>query len=191
VKAPGAIAALFLIPRTLGATAGLAIVAALAIPLEFGVRAHLAPQGHYAPQFSLQYVSLPLAVFAIAALLIAALRYLRVTPTRGVALLIVAAWLAIPNPYPWYAVWVLPVAFLAWDTPAAWALISLSLLTVLRYYGDATTAHLSRPLSTAIVAAQVLLPLVLLSVQHIRSLRYPSRPESHMPAPDFATSRTP
>jgi hypothetical protein len=262
VKAPGAVAAAALALASWsdrsrfaraasGAAAGIALVAALAIPLEYGVRSNLAPQGHYFPQFSLQYVSVWLAVVVIGVLVVAStssavLRYLRMTrganaplrplrvfaaaplrvfagaplrvfagaplrvfagaplrvfagaplrvfagaPLRvfaGAPLLVFAAWVGVPNPYPWYAIWLLPVAFLVWRSYAAWALIAASLLIAVRYYPDATT-DLSRPLSIVIVAIEFGVPLVLL-IAHMASLRR-ARREIHTPVPDFAASRT-
>lgn len=195
VKAPGAIAAAALaiaswpdrsrFARTAYGTAmGIALVAGLAIPLEYGVHANLAPQGHYFPQFSLQYVSLPLTIAVIAALVVGAWFH-RLTMTSYLAF---ALWLAIPNPYPWYGIWLLPVAFLAWRSAAAWALIAASLLIALRFYGDVTT-DLSRPLSTAIVALEVGIPVALLSV-HTAYVRLVRR-EIRTPAPDFAASHLP
>ena len=197
VKAPGAIAAVALavaswperarFARAAGGTAfGIAIAAGLAIPLEYGVRAHLAPQGHYFPQFSLQVVSIPLTAVVAAALLVCAW-FDRLTMTRW-AYVALALWIAIPNPYPWYAVWLLPVAFLAWRSYASWALIAASLLIGLRYYGDATT-DLSRPLTIAIVALQFGVPLVLLTLHMVNARR--RRRESRTTAPGFAASHSP
>lgn len=195
VKAPGALAAIGLAIAAWpdrsrfwriapGTALGIAIVAALAIPLEYGVRTKLAPAGHYAPQFSLQYVSIALTAVVIAAL-VAASCFERL---RMASYLTMAAWIAIPNPYPWYAVWLLPVAFLAWRSSAAWALIAASLLIALRYYPDATTA-LSRPLSIAIVVLEFGLPLLLLSAHMATSRR--ARREIRTRAPGFATPRSP
>ena len=198
VKAPGLAAAVALGAASFsdrskfariasGAALGIAFVLALALPLEHGVRTQLLPAGHYFPQFSLQYVSVPLTIVVIGALLWAAcmpstssgsLRYLRMTPVA------LAALLAVPNPYPWYAIWLLPVAFLAWESAAAWSLIFLSLLMALRYYPDATSAHLSRPLGVAIVALEFGVPLLLMAA-HIWSARQ-GRREIRMPVPDFA-----
>ncbi len=199
VKAPGVLAAVAFAaaswrdrtrfaPIAGGALAGIAFVAALAVPLEYGVSAHMVPSAHYAPQFSLQYVSLPLAAL-IAAVLVAFSCFEGPRTTRATApLLGFAAWLAIPNPYPWYAVWLLPVAFLAWDTLGAWALIALSLLSVARYYPDATSATLSRPLSIAVVAAELVLPLMLISAHMVYARR--DRRGIRTPAPGFATRRS-
>ncbi|HET9097521.1 MAG TPA: hypothetical protein VFN37_12720 [Candidatus Baltobacteraceae bacterium] len=189
VKAPGAVAAVALAATSrraaAGAALGIAMVAGLAIPLEYGVRAHLAPAGHYFPQFSLQYVSIPLAAVVVAALIAACFPKpgLRVTPV-----LALAGFLAIPNPYPWYAVWLLPVAFLAWESAGAWALIAASLLIAVRYYPDATTA-LSRPLNLTIVAVEFAVPLALMSA-HIWNARR-GRREIRTPVPGFARPRSP
>lgn len=196
VKAPGAVAAAALVAASwgdrlrftrtaAGAAVGIAVVAGLAVPLEYGVRAHLAPQGHYVPQFSLQYVSVWLAVGIGLWLLVAATRVDRLSMTPYLAF---AAFVAIPNPYPWYGVWLVPVAFLAWRSWASWALIAASLLIAVRYYGDATT-DLSRPLSIAVVAVEFALPLVLLTV-HMASARR-GRREIRTRVPGFATPRSP
>ena len=199
VKAPGAIAAAALAAASWpsrsrfasaasGTAAGLAIVAALAIPLEYGVRSHLAPQGHYFAQFSLQYVSLGLTI-AIGIVLIAASCFDGLSMTRGgMQYLVFAAWIAIPNPYPWYAVWLLPVAFLAWRSYASWGLIAASLLIGLRYYPDATT-DLSRPLSIALVALEFGLPLALLTAHMVNARR--ARREIRTPVPGFAAPHSP
>jgi hypothetical protein len=199
VKAPGALAAAALAAAywphrsrfagaASGAALGLAIVAALAIPLEYGVRSHLAPQGHYFPQFSLQYVSLGLTI-AIGLALIAMTCFdgLSMT-TGGVQYLVFAAWIAIPNPYPWYAVWLLPVAFLVWRSYASWALIAASLLIAVRYYPDATT-DLSRPLSVALVALEFGIPLALLIAHMVNARR--GRREIRTRVPGFVAPRSP
>jgi hypothetical protein len=179
------------------ALGGLAVVA-LAAPLEFGVRAHLAPSGHYFPQLSLQYalatiLPLPAAaalIYAICgAIAIAGLRSLLLGRPGGAIGIALAAWFALPNPYPWYALWILPAAFLAPSGASAktWAVIAASLLIVFRYYGDATT-DLSRSLSVLIVALQYAVPIALfMGVRTYRARR--DRPEIHTPVPDFAPTR--
>lgn len=206
VKAPGLIAVFCLWAASLhdkarfsrvalGGLTGIAIVAAIAVPLEYGVQTHLARSGQYFPQFSLQalfalLVPVPFAIavtFAGCALLAAAgARRLFRGDAGGALPLALAAWLAIPNPYPWYALWILPVAFLAWNTGAARAIVAASLLILLRYFGDATT-DLS-PLATAvIVLAQFGIPIALFSARTNRPRRV--RPESRTPVPDFAPLR--
>jgi hypothetical protein len=198
LKAPGAAAAIAfaaaswrdrtrLRPILRGALAGIIVSASFAIPLEYGVRTQLVPSGHYMPQFSLQYVSIPLTIIVILASIgAAALR--RLTPGAAAPLLAFAAWLAIPNPYPWYAIWLLPVAFLAWESAGAWAIISLSLLTIARYYPDATISTFPHTLGVGITAAQLVLPFLLLSVHTAYAHR--DRREIRTPAPGFAAPRS-
>ena len=196
VKAPGALAAMLLALTSwrdrarfralgLGSAAGIAAVLALAVPLEYGVRTQLAPHGHYLPQFSLQYVSIPIAAIAIVLLV------LRAWFDRAYAwhYLALAAWLAIPNPYPWYALWLLPVAFLAWRSSAAYALLALSLLSVLRYYPDATDAAFSRPGGVAIALVQIAIPLAFMAARTVSARR--DLREIRTPAPGFAPPRSP
>jgi hypothetical protein len=102
--------------------------------------------------------------------------------------LVFAAWIAIPNPYPWYAVWLLPVAFSAWRSYASWALIAASLLIAIRYYPDATT-DLSRPVSVAVVALEFGVPLALLTAHMVNARR--DRREIRTPVPGFAAPRSP
>ncbi len=194
VKAPGVAAAALLalshrhdrsrfVKLAWGAGAGIALVLALAVPLEYGVRTQLAPSGSYFPQFSVQYVSIVVTALLFGLLLAVAVLH------RSWVYLAFAVWLLIPNPYPWYALWLVPVAFLAWPSRAAWALIAASLLMVVRYYPDATTAHFSRPLGIVLVAIECGLPLLLLTAHMASAHR--GRPEIHTPAPDFAMPRSP
>jgi hypothetical protein len=154
----------------LGAITGAVVVIAIAGPLEYGVRAHLAPGGHYFPQFSPQYVSLPLTIAICALLALAGARDLLRGNVEGAAYVGFAAWMAIPNPYPWYGVWLLPLAFLAKDARVTWALIAASMLIVFRYYGDATT-DLSPALSYAIVALEYGIPLALITAARMGRAR--------------------
>jgi hypothetical protein len=181
-----------------GVALGTLLALAIAAPLELGVRAHLAPGGHYAPQLSLQYllatlVPLPTAVVltcaASAVLGAVGLRLLYLRDASGAVYLAFAAWLLVPNPYPWYALWILPVAFLAANEREMWAVIAASLLAVFRYYAEGT-ALLPAPQNVAIVLLQIALPLALLMAgRKVRARR--DRPEIHTPAPDFAPLRFP
>jgi hypothetical protein len=208
VKAPGLIAAAILTiaswrdrPRlasiAAGTIAGLTVSAIVAWPLESGLRAHLLPAGHYFPQFSLQYALVSLlpepaaigaAIVCIVFLAAAGIRKLLSGNLEGAPLLALAAWIAIPNPYPWYALWILPIAFLAWETPAAWAIVALTLCTVARYYPDAT-GDLSQTAGLVIVFLQLALPAAVLIACSTRS-RWDRR-GSRTPVPDLAISRFP
>ena len=181
-----------------GTAAGVVFAAAIAAPLEYGVGVHLAPGGHYAPQFSVQSalaLILPLeaaatvtfALCGVAAVL-GGIQLYRGNADGAIAIAF-AAWLALPNPYPWYAIWFLPVAFLAAsDAPEEmWAIVAASLLVVLRYYAEATT-DLGTPLSVVIVAAQFGVPIALLmAARTYRAHRV--RREIRTTGPDFATTR--
>lgn len=181
-----------------GAALGTLVVIGVAAPLEYGVRAHLAPAAHFFPQFSLQYalaqvLPLPMAVAIVVAvcavLAVFGVRKLYLSDAGGATAIAFAAWLALPNAYPWYALWILPVAFLARSTNEMWAIIAASLLIVFRYYGDATT-DLSPALSIAIVALQYALPILLfMAVRMGRARR--DLPEIRTPVPDFAPPHFP
>ncbi len=89
--------------------------------------------GHYQPQYSLQALgvlgwrslepshalaagaAIALALCAVAAT--AGIAALRARDASTAAWFAIVVWLALPNPYPWYALWVLPVAALALDQP--------------------------------------------------------------------------
>jgi hypothetical protein len=150
----------------IGTIGGFALAAFAAWPALSQLSRNPVARGHYAPQFSLQYAlsstfsdSTAIAVTAalVVSCVIAGCILLRRRDVTGAPLLALALWIAIPDPYPWYALWILPVAFVAWETPAAWAIVALTLCAVTRYLPDATT-DLSRNLSLAIVGAQLLIP---------------------------------
>lgn len=207
IKAPGLIAAaLFAVhawhvrerrARVVGGVLlGAAIVIGLAIPLEYGVQAHLAGAGRYFPQYSLQALAalvfpppfayaIVIVPFAVAA--ICGLWLLGTGNVRGAQWIALAAWCAVPNPYPWYALWILPGAFLAWDTPEARAIIAASLLAALRYYAESTTS-LSPVLTAIVVLAQFGIPIAVLSAGYMYRARR-GRPETRTPDLDFARLR--
>jgi alpha-1,6-mannosyltransferase len=179
-----------------GSLVGLGAAALIAWPALLQLSRN-AGHGGYFPQFSLQYVlnatfgvsaAIALAVTLAAALAIGGCVLLWKENRSGFALLALALWIAIPNPYPWYALWILPAALLAWDTPAAWTIVTLALSSVLRYLPDATT-DLSTPSSVAIA----LLPFAIAAAVFIacsRRLRS-ALPESRRTAPDSALYRFP
>lgn len=149
VKAPGAAAAIgyALVERRarLGAAAGLAMVALVSMPWLRGIAGDVAPHGHYAPAVSLQAALAPLgtplalggAAIVAAALAIRGVRLLRRQEDEGWIWLGIAAWALIPNPYPWYSLWLIGLAALSLRSRAAAVAIALSLTSVLRYVPDA------------------------------------------------------
>lgn len=176
VKAPGAAAAvaLALVDRhaRVGVVAGIVIAATLSIPLITGVATHLAPRGLYAPQASLQAILAPVSPVLAAASAVAVSLPLA---ARGIALCLkhasegwislgLAAWVLVPNPYPWYGLWLVALAALAPRTPAATVAILLSLTTLLRYIPDAIAVP-APPLAAAIGVFAALPLLRLLPVR--------------------------
>jgi hypothetical protein len=149
VKLPGlaAAAALAVVDRKAraGATAGIAATGLLLLPLLYGAATQIAPNGRYAPQASLQAIVAPLgAPAAIAgaaalatALAIAGVRALRRRRSDGWIYLTLAAWVLVPNPYPWYALWLVAVAAIAPRTRTALVAVLLSFTSLLRYVPDA------------------------------------------------------
>ena len=151
IKAPGLVAALpivFTSPRArYGALAGIAVTLALSYPLMRALVSDTAPAGHYAPQASLQaiFAAFPVAaaVAALAActlLVRAAIPHVRRGEPAGWVYLALALWVLVPNPYPWYALWLVAVAALAPGTRVAAASLLLSLTSLLRYVPDAIAA---------------------------------------------------
>ncbi len=152
----------------LGTALGLAATAAVAWPA-FEQLSRDTGHGGYFPQFSLQYAlnlflgtPVTLAVTSAGAAVCAAagVIMLRKKELQGAPLLALALWIAIPNPYPWYALWILPIAFVAWETPAAWTIVALTLCVAARYFPDATT-DVPRAFSLAIVCSEFAIPLIL------------------------------
>jgi hypothetical protein len=167
IKPPGMAAAigLAIVDRRarLGALAGIAIAVALSSALIAGVATQLAPHGTYAPQASLQAIFRPLGGFvSCAAALVAGALLAR----RGIALLRarfiegwiwlgLAAWVLVPNPYPWYGLWLVALAGLAPRSRAGAVAILLSLTALLRYIPDAIAVP-SPPLAVALGIAATL-----------------------------------
>jgi alpha-1,6-mannosyltransferase len=151
------------------AAAAVGLPRALALVTEFG------QHGRYAPQFSLQAlaaaaarglfaataapaVGIAVALFACAGIGLYGAAQLRSRDGSGLAWIAIALWLAIPNPYPWYALWVLPVAALALERPPFAALWAATISIVLRYLPDAHGAL--PPDQQLVIAAVQLVPLI-------------------------------
>ncbi|MGC9992437.1 MAG: hypothetical protein ABSD52_08600 [Candidatus Cybelea sp.] len=179
IKPPGIAAAIVLAildrRARFGAVAGIVVALVVSWPLIRAVTTQLAPHGSYAPQASLQAVFAPLGPsVAIGVAGVVALVFAR----RGILQLVrrldegwiwlgIALWVLVPNPYPWYGLWLIALAALAPRTAVGRAAILLSLTSVLRYVPDAIgTPH--PPLSVGLGLAAVL-PLAVW-------LRYNERP---------------
>jgi len=119
-----------------GAAAGAVAVGLAVLPYAASM---LAPGAHgpYQPHVSLQAIWPPLGIAAAcAAFGFGAYRIAR-GEVEGWPLAALGAWIAIPNPQPWYGLWFLPIAALAPRSRIATVLIALSLTTFLRYVPDA------------------------------------------------------
>ena len=166
VKAPGLAIGLVLVSlrSALGRTGRLPLALALMlaivgnVPLLRGLRAGVGASGHYLPQFSLQALGarlvsaaglgdplasalgIALGLAACAAAAVFGLRALQRRDGSGLAWLVLAAWLAAPNPYPWYGLWLLPFAVAVLDRPIGIALLGVTISSVVRYLPDASSA---------------------------------------------------
>ena len=109
---------------------------------------------HYTPEFSLQYVfallctqllgdhargyqlGVTLALLIAVSVALYGVNRLRRGDTSGAAYIAFGLWLATPNAYPWYALWILPTAFLALHSRMFWVIIAASLTIFARYLLD-------------------------------------------------------
>ncbi len=145
VKSPGAAGAVALAfsdaRARLGAIAGLLIAAVVSWPLVRAVAEHLMPNGRYAPYASLQAVAGPLGALAVGvALAVYAVARLRRGGVDGWIWLALGGWALLPNPYPWYGLWLIAIAALAPQSRAGGVAIALSVASLLRYAPDAIGA---------------------------------------------------
>jgi hypothetical protein len=149
--------------------AGLAVAVALAVPPVLPVLRAIRTIGHYAPSVSAQSFAgvVPAAVCALAAAVYGVIR-LGARERDGHAWLGIAAWLALPNPYPWYALWFLPAVAAAGGGAAAAGLYGVTISSVVRYLPDAS-GHID-PSGLRLAAAVGLLPLLLAFAAFARPL---------------------
>ncbi len=179
VKVPGSIAAIgiaFAASRSeraqallawLGALAGLALAAVLLRPWADAIVHQIAGRGHYDPQASFQaiFAASPRLAVALAATLAAAcaaygIAALVKNQPDGWCAIALGAWLLIPNPYPWYGLWIVAIALLAPHGRFSLVLMLLALTTPLRYVPDAAAAL--GPVGSAAAGVLASLPLVAL-----------------------------
>lgn len=178
IKLPALLAAAAVRERTTAYWPALAVAAlaiASAIPMLYAA-AHYAGHAAYAPQASLQALiatALPIAPAAVVVALAGAaaaasagygLARLRAGSAAGWSWLVLGGWMLVPNPYPWYGLWLLAAAALAPGGAGAVALIGLALTGLARYAPDAigTPSPLGR-LVLALVACAPLLPALVQS----------------------------
>ncbi len=118
----------------LGAVAGSIVVALASLPMVYAFTARSSQHSYHA--FASVQSLHPLVAMALALWLALGIRR-AATPIDRFCLLALIAWLAIPNPYPWYTLWVLPLAAWATDRRIALASLCVTATSVLRYIPDA------------------------------------------------------
>ncbi|MBD5605246.1 MAG: hypothetical protein IAI48_09175, partial [Candidatus Eremiobacteraeota bacterium] len=151
IKAPGLLFALVYAIRVswfenqrarstwIGAAAGTAVAAFLTIPPLFPALTRLGTHGVYAPAVSIQGLIGPVwAAIAATALLANAARMLVRRDPRAFAWAGLAIVAALPHDYPWYALWLVPLALAAGPGPASAALWGATIFALVRYLPDAT-----------------------------------------------------
>ena len=165
--------------RTLsGLAAGIALVALLSIPWAQGVRHGVLPHGVYEPLASPQGFIVSLArlivpnaalagalasvIAAIGMTILAAIGFRRLRDRGADAwcYFALAAWIAIPNPYPWYTVWVIPLGAIARDARLRAAILAVAFTSFMRYTPDAV--DIPGPALNLALSAVTLLPYAFL-----------------------------
>jgi hypothetical protein len=134
------------------------------LPLISALLTGVAPHARYEPLASVQALGIPVAVL-VGMGVFGRTILLRRFPRQprdgkygrnlaGVAAL--GLWLALPGPYPWYAVWLLPLGACAADRRVAFAVFTVAMAALLRYVPDAAgvpSGGLSLLLGLAALAA--------------------------------------
>lgn len=159
-----------------GTCLALLIFAAFSRDWLSGALAHAEGGPAYAPQASLQgfawslaagagglrdAITVALTATVVVALLARSLwRFRRGMMVDGWTTAACAVWAAIPNPYPWYAMWLLPIAAFA-TAPLRNAVSLLALGSILRYVPDAagTLSWGANMAASAVAAAPLALVL--------------------------------
>jgi len=122
-------------PILAGSVAGFAVTLAASLALIDAIRNDLAPHGRYLPLASVQTLGIPLAI-AVAILIAGRIPSFNHRLDRW-CVLGCALWMAIPNPYPWYALWLLAPSALAIDARVRACALAVGGASLLRYLPDA------------------------------------------------------
>jgi hypothetical protein len=180
IKLPGVVAGLPLalasVRARAGAVGGALAALAFSAPVFLALAGTVAPHARYAPQASFQAIVEPiaaaffrnearasltawgLAAIAAAAFALAAIRALRLRDARGWAYLAAGGWLLVPNPYPWYSIWLVAIAAAVPGSRAGAVLLWLAIASLLRYAPDAIGTP--SPLVAALLGIAATLPLL-------------------------------
>ncbi len=121
-----------------GAVGGLLLAAIVTLPPLLSALEAVGKNGRYAPAASLQsLVGIgPALAVALAAAAYGIARVVR-RDRDGYAWCGIALWLALPDVYPWYALWVLPAVIVSGGGYAAAALWGATIFSAVRYLPDA------------------------------------------------------
>lgn len=161
----------------IAAMAGMAVSAAAMWPVAAHWKGGSNVHGPYAPQASLQgltfdlltpvagsdagrIIAIALAACAAIALGVVAGARLRRGDREGWVLLALAAWLLIPNPYPWYGLWLTLAAALAPASRAATVVVWTIAGSLVRYVPD--VAGMPPLWISAMMSAIAIIPYALL-----------------------------
>jgi len=142
----------------IGLMVGLVVAAALVLPLQLKLLGAFAGHARYAPQFSFQsLVGIVPALVVVVAAALTGFRALARGDENGALWLAIAGWLAIPNPYPWYALWLLPVAVAFPPSRTTTALWAATIFAGLRYLPEAfgNMPHLASAILTLALLAPI------------------------------------
>lgn len=143
-----------------GALGGIAAAAAVSVPPLLPGLAALGTHGRYAPAISLQALLGPVPAIMLAVAAAGAGTIILARRNRaGYAWFGLAFVAALPNLYPWYALWLVPWALAAGATRASYALYGVTILALVRYLPDAAGNMTNAGARAAALVA--LLPLVL------------------------------
>ncbi len=176
LKAPGAIFASLLVldagarasagaratPRRTAiiAAVALALAAALALVPLLPALAHVRRVGTYTPSVSLAGLAGPFVAGSVAVLALSlGCKRIATGARSGYAWVGIAAIAALPNVYPWYALWLVPLALVAEGGPASAALWVATIFAVARYLPDASGSPDAG--GARLFAAAAIAPLVL------------------------------
>ena len=124
--------------RTLGAAL---VLIGVAVKLPLLTIARIAPglaaHGQYHAYASVQALGIPIALVTLLFVLLRA-RAATTTADRWCTIAL-AAWVALPNPYPWYALWLLPPAAFARDRRVIATSLAVGAVAIARYLPDAVS----------------------------------------------------
>jgi hypothetical protein len=148
------------VPVLAGTALGTALACVGSFALIAGVRNDLAPHGHYQPLASVQALGIPCAVLS-ALVVLARLRAFATRFDRW-CVLALALWIAVPNPYAWYSLWLLAPSAFTTDARVRSAALAVAGASFLRYLPDAVAVpHGVASIALGLCALAAFIPLVL------------------------------